>query len=122
MNGRKLKTGGYGRHLVRHHCKKTYHIHKTRGHVKYTYVDAGWLEVSHSGTLHVVCFAYAFLTHVAIRSEGAQGKRKAAVRLSSLELQNEVRRIDWEDLTAHLKQLFNGTQIVKELERLLIAT
>jgi len=37
------------------------------------------------------------------------------------ELQNEVRRIVWDDLTDYLKQFYSGTQIVKELERLLIA-
>ena len=186
-NGRKLKAGGYGRRLIRHRRKKTCRIHKTKGYVKYTYVDAGWLDVSDLGKLHVVfsrknreprtlglvtddpklsprqmiqtyddrwsievffkdskqllglgqyqnvsyeaavthlhlvCFAYALLTHVAIRREGAQGKCKAAVHLSSSELQNEVRRIVWEDLTDYLKQFSSGTQIVKELERLLIA-
>ena len=186
-NGRKLKAGGYGSRLIRHRRKKTYRMHKTRGDVTYTYVDAGWLEVSDLGQLHVVfsrkngepkalglvtddpklsprqmiqayddrwsievffkdskqllglgqyqnvsyeaavthlhlvCFAYALLTHVAIRREGAQGKRKAAVHLSSSELQNEVRRIVWEDLTIYLKQFSSGTQIIKELERLLIA-
>ena len=71
--------------------------------------------------LHLVCFAYALLTHVAIRREGAQGKRKPTARLSVAELQNELRRIVWNDLTEYLKQFSNGTQIVKELERLLAA-
>jgi hypothetical protein len=69
--------------------------------------------------LHQVCFAYALLTHVAIISESAQGK--AAVDLSSSELQNEVCRIAWDYLTDYLNQLSSGIQIVKELERLLIA-
>jgi len=71
--------------------------------------------------LHLVCFAYALLTHVAISREGAQGKRRSTARLSTAELQNEVRRIVWDDLTDYLKQFSSGTQIVKELERLLIA-
>jgi len=62
--------------------------------------------------LHLVCFAYALLTHVAISREGAKGNS---------ELQNKVRRIVWDDLTDYLKQFSSGTQIVKELERLLIA-
>ena len=71
--------------------------------------------------LHLVCFAYALLTHVAITGEGAKGKRKTTERLSTADLQNEARRIVWDDLTDHLKQFSSGTQIVKELERLLVA-
>ena len=67
------------------------------------------------------CFAYALLTHIAIQREGEKGKRKPAVRLSTADLQNEARRMVWDDLTEHLKQFSSGTQIVKELERLLIA-
>jgi len=71
--------------------------------------------------LHLVCSAYALLTHVAITRAGAQGKRKSTARLSTADLQNEVRRIIWDDLADHLKQFSRGTQIVKELGRLLIA-
>jgi len=186
-NGRKLKAGSYGCHLLRRHRKRICRINKAKGYVKYSYVDAGWLNVSDLGKLHVifsrknseprvlglvsddpklsssqmiqayddrwsievffkdskqllglgqyqnvslqaavthlhlVCFAYALLTHVAISREGAQGKRKSAARLSTADLQNEVRRIVWDDLTDYLKQFSSGTQIVKELQRLLIA-
>jgi hypothetical protein len=41
--------------------------------------------------------------------------------MSTSELQNELRRIVWNDLTAYLKQFLSGDQIVKELGRLLIA-
>lgn len=72
--------------------------------------------------LHLVCFAYALLTHVAIEGEGAHGQRTVtANKLSTADLQNEVRRIVWEDLANHLKRFTSGTRIVKELERLLIA-
>jgi len=71
--------------------------------------------------LHPVCFGYALLTHVAISREGEKGKSKPAVRLSTAELQNEVRRIVRDDLTDYLKRFSSGTQIVKELERLLTA-
>ena len=71
--------------------------------------------------LHLVCFAYALLTHIAIKREGAQGKRKLVARMSTSELQNEVCRMVWADLTEYLKQFSSGDQIVKELERLLIA-
>jgi len=186
-NGRKLKTGCYGGQLFRHRAKKSIRIRKSKGHVKYSYVDAGWMDVSDLGRLHVifsrkkderrilglvtddpklsasqmiltyddrwsievffkdskqllglgqyqngsyeaavthlhlVCFAYALLTHVAIEREGAQGKCKLSARLSTADLQNDVRRIVWDDLTEHLKQFSTGNQVVKELERLLIA-
>jgi len=186
-NGRKLKTGSYGPRLLRRGSKKTYNISKTKGRVKYTYVDAGWLDVSDLGKLHVifsrkkgeskvlglvtddpkltaaqmikhyddrwsievffkdgkqllglgqyqnvsyeaavthlhlVCLAYALLTHVAIMREGEKGKRRPAVRLSTADLQNEARRIVWDDLSDYLKEFTSGTQIIKELERLLIA-
>jgi SRSO17 transposase len=71
--------------------------------------------------LHLVCSAYALLTHIAIQREGAQGKRKAAASMSTAELQNELRRIVWDDLTAYLKRFTSGDQIVKELGRLLTA-
>jgi len=186
-NGRKLKTGTYSKNLFRRQKKKTFSICKSKGRVKYAYVDAGWLDVSKLGQLHVifsrkktdprilglvtddpklsasqmiatyddrwsievffkdskqllglgqyqnvsyeaavthlhlVCFAYALLTHVAITRESAQGKQKSTGRLSTAGLQNEVRRIVWDDLTEYLKQFSSGNQIVKELERLLIA-
>ena len=186
-NGRKLKTGSYGSRLLRRRPKKTFSICKSKGRIKYTYVDAGWLNVSDLGRLHVVfsrkktdprilglvtddpklsasqmirtyddrwsievffkdgkqllglgqyqnvsyeaavthlhlvCFAYPLLPHVAITREGAQGKQKSTARLSTGDLQNEVRRIVWDDLTDYLKQFPSGNQIVKELERLLIA-
>ncbi len=71
--------------------------------------------------LHLACLAYALLTHIAITGEGAKAKRKPAAKPSTVDLQNEVRRIVWDDLTDHLKTLSSGTQIIKELERLLIA-
>lgn len=186
-NSRKLKAGKYGKNLFRGQKKDTFAIHKSKGLVKYIYVDAGWLIVSKLGKLHVVfshkaiehrilglvtddpklsachiirtyvdrwsievffkdgkqslglgqyqnlsleaavthlhlvCMAYALLTHIAIQREDAKGKRKAAAPLSTAELQNELRRLVWEDLTAYLKQFSSGDQIVKELGRLLAA-
>lgn len=186
-NGRKLKTGTYGKNLFRQTPKKTFSVRKPNGSVSYRYVDAGWMEVSKIGRLHVifsqknrdkkilgivtdapklsacqmirryddrwgievffkdakqllglgqyqnvsleaavthlhlVCFAYALLTHIAMTGEGAKGKRKPVALLSTANLQNEVRRIVWDDLTKYLKQFSSGTQIVKELGRLLVA-
>jgi hypothetical protein len=185
--GRKLKAGTYGRNLHKRSRKKTYRLRKSNRIVQYRYVDAGWLQVSRLGRLHVifsrkngerkvlglvtddptlsasqmistysdrwsievffkdskqllglgqyqnlsyeavvthlhlVCFAYALLTHIAMEGEGAKGQRTVTAHLSTADLQNEVRRIVWEDLSDHLKQFTSGTQIIKELERLLIA-
>ena len=71
--------------------------------------------------LHLVCFSYALLTHIAITGESAKGQRNVKPCKSTADLQNEVRRIVWDDLANHLKQFSSGTQIIKELERLLIA-
>jgi len=186
-NGRKLKAGKYGKNLFRSQRKNTLAIHKSKGLVKYAYVDAGRLIVGKLGKLHVifsrkkaepgilglvtddpnlsasqiirtyddrwsievffkdgkqllglgqyqnvsleaavthlhlVCFAYALLTHIAISREGAQAKCKTKARPSTADLQNEVRRIVWDDLTDYLKRFSSGTQIVKELEKLLVA-
>jgi len=186
-NGRKHKTGKYGKTAFRDHPKKTVCLHKSHGSVHYTYVDAGWMDVGKIGKLHVifsrkktdpkilglvtddpklsacqiihtyddrwsievffkdtkqllglgqyqnvsieaavthlhlVCLAYALLTHIAITGESAKGKRKAVASMSTAELQNELRRIVWDDLTAYLKQFSSGDQIVKELGRLLVA-
>ena len=50
-----------------------------------------------------------------------QGQRNVTAKMSTADLQNEVRRIVWNDLADHLKQFSSGTQIIKELQRLLIA-
>ncbi len=71
--------------------------------------------------LHLVCFSYALLTHIAITGESAKGQRNVKSCKSVVDLQNEVRRIVWNDLANHLKQFSSGTQIIKELERLLVA-
>jgi SRSO17 transposase len=70
--------------------------------------------------LHLVCFAYALLTHIAI-SKGAKGKQKSADDMSTADLQNELRRIVWEDTADYLKELPNGNSVVEELSRLLVA-
>jgi len=49
---------------------------------------------------HMVCFPYAFLTHITITGEGEKGNMKyKADRSSTATLQNELRRIVWDDLT-----------------------
>jgi SRSO17 transposase len=75
--------------------------------------------------LHLVCFAFALLTHVAImdgRSAKAKTKKtKKAESLSTQKLQNRLRQIVWKDTAGYLKDLKNGDKIVKELSRLLWA-
>ena len=72
--------------------------------------------------LHLVCFAYALLTHLKINL-GAKGKRKkkSAVKMSTADLQNELRRLVWKDLVQYLEEKPNGNSVVKELQRLLVA-
>jgi SRSO17 transposase len=71
--------------------------------------------------LHLVCFAYALLTHIAIERDGEKGKRKKADRASMGNIQNELRRIVWEDTASYLKDMPDGNSVVKELSRLLMA-
>jgi SRSO17 transposase len=53
--GWKLKAGRYGRNLCRRRRTDTLDLAKPYGQVRYRFVDAGWLEVSKLGSLHVVC-------------------------------------------------------------------
>jgi SRSO17 transposase len=72
--------------------------------------------------LHLVCFAYALLTHLAIERDGEKGKTKnKASAWTTGSLQNELRRMAWEDLADRLKTLKTGDEVVQELEKLLFA-
>jgi SRSO17 transposase len=74
--------------------------------------------------LHLVCFAHALLTHVAIMdgtSEKAKTKKHKAKNPSTQKLQSRLRQIVWNDTADYLKDLKNGDKIVKELSRLLSA-
>ena len=73
--------------------------------------------------LHLVCFAYALLTHIAIMREGAKGNqiRKRAGRLSTGNLQNELRLIVWKDIVKHLKKFQSGDAVIHELQKLIAA-
>ena len=70
--------------------------------------------------LHLVCFAYALLTHIAINGTCAKDKMRKA-HMSIKNLQNVLRRIIWDDTAQHLKELSNGNSVFKELSRLLVA-
>ena len=73
--------------------------------------------------LHLVCFAYALLTHIAIDREGEKGKSKMkrAAPLSTEGRQNELRRIVWQDLVDHLRHFRDADDFARELGQLLIA-
>lgn len=78
-----------------------------------------WAAVIH---LHLVCFAYALLTHIAIQREGAKGKtHKKAASLSTAQLQNELRRMAWDELTKRLKNLESASEVIQLLDELLLA-
>lgn len=72
--------------------------------------------------LHLVCFAYALLTHWRLTlSEKGKKKKKNAVALSSAEVQDDLRRLSWESLVAKLEKQSDGKSFVKELKKLLVA-
>jgi hypothetical protein len=52
-SGWQLKAGRYGRNLLRRRCTETLAISKPYGSACYRFVDAGWLEVSTLGKVHV---------------------------------------------------------------------
>jgi SRSO17 transposase len=79
--------------------------------------------------LHLVCFAYALLTHLRIQRDGAKGTKKTptAERVSTTMLQNHLRRIVWDDLVDWLKERALTQEddspqgLLRELEQLLVA-
>jgi SRSO17 transposase len=187
--GWKLKAGRYGRNLLRRRRTATLVLGKPQGKVRYRYGDAGWLQVSQLGLLHVVfsrqgaarkilglvtddpavsaagliqaydrrwaieqwlkdtkqllglghyqnrsywaavthlhlvCFAYALLTHLRIERKGAQGERTGdkATGMSVATAQETLRGLIWEDLITSLKEQGHEKSILTELERLRVA-
>jgi hypothetical protein len=79
-----------------------------------------WAAVTH---LHLVCFAYALLTHRRIERHGAQGHRThhKIADLSTATAQEQLRRLLWEDLMTYLKEKRHGQSDIEELERLRVA-
>ena len=73
--------------------------------------------------LHLVCFAYALLTHLRLERDGAQGQRtrKKAADLSTAAAQDQLRGLLWEDLITDLKEKPHGQPVIDELERLRVA-
>jgi Transposase DDE domain len=79
-----------------------------------------WAAVIH---LHLVCFAYALLTHLRIERPGAQGQwtRKRAAEGSTAAAQDQLRTLLWEDLLTYLQENHHGQSVIEELERLRVA-
>lgn len=73
--------------------------------------------------LHLVCFAYALLTHLRIERTGAQGHRTRgkAADVSTATAQDQLRSLLWEDLVAYLQEECHGQPVLQELERLRVA-
>ena len=71
--------------------------------------------------LHLVCFAYALLTHIAINSTCEKENKRKKARVSVRNLQNILRIIIWNDTAQYLKELPNQNSVFKELSRLLVA-
>ncbi|HXH13112.1 MAG TPA: transposase [Alphaproteobacteria bacterium] len=73
--------------------------------------------------LHLVCFAYALLTHLRIERTGAQGQRRRekATGMSVATAQEPLRGLIWDDLVIYLKEQGHEKSVLAELERLRVA-
>lgn len=72
--------------------------------------------------LHLVCFAYALLTHIAIESDNAKGKRqRKSAKASTRSIQYELRQIVWNDLVDSFKEITNDATVFERLSRLRVA-
>jgi DDE family transposase len=73
--------------------------------------------------LHLVCFAYALLTHLRIERHGAQGQRThhIAANMSGATAQEALRGLLWDDLVTHLREQYHGKAVLAELARLRVA-
>jgi hypothetical protein len=73
--------------------------------------------------LHLVCFAYALLTHMRIMRPGAQGQRTydKAAHWSTAAAQEQLRCLIWDDIIASLKEEHHGEPVLTALEHLRVA-
>jgi hypothetical protein len=73
--------------------------------------------------LHLVCFAYALLTHLRLARPGAQGQRTRdqAGGMSVAAAQEALRGLIWDDVLTSLKETRPGESVIEELERLRVA-
>jgi hypothetical protein len=65
--------------------------------------------------LHLVCFAYALLTHLRLARTGAQGQRKRdkVVGMSVAAAQEALRGLIWDDLLTFLKETRPGESVIE---------
>ena len=79
-----------------------------------------WAAVTHR---HLVCFAYALLTHLRIERHGAQGQRTRAkaADLSTATAQDQLRSLLWRELLVYLKEKRHDQPVIEALERLRVA-
>jgi SRSO17 transposase len=73
--------------------------------------------------LHLVCFAYALLTHLRLARHGAQGQRirNKAANWSTAAVQDHLRGLIWDDLVNYLQEKHPNESVLMELERLRVA-
>jgi DDE superfamily endonuclease len=73
--------------------------------------------------LHLVCCAYALLTHLRIERTGAQGQRTRhqAADFSTAAAQDQLRSLLWEDLITYLQEADPDQPVIDGLERLRVA-
>jgi hypothetical protein len=79
-----------------------------------------WAAVTH---LHLVCFAYALLTHLRIERIGAQGQRTRhkTAHVSTAVAQDQLRSLLWEDLMTYVQEECPDQSVIEKLERLRVA-
>jgi hypothetical protein len=79
-----------------------------------------WAAVTH---LHLVCFAYALLTHLRLARHGAQGQRirNKAANWSTAVVQDHLRSLIWDDLVNYLQEKHPHESVLMERERLRVA-
>jgi SRSO17 transposase len=73
--------------------------------------------------LHLVCFAYALLTHLRLMRPGAQGQRTCdkAAHWSTAAAQEQLRCLIWGDTVTSLKGEHPGEAVLTALEHLRVA-
>jgi Transposase DDE domain len=73
--------------------------------------------------LHLVCCAYALLTHLRMMRHGAQGhrRRERAAEWSIAAAQDQLRYLLWDDLVAYLQEKPHDESVLMELARLRVA-
>jgi len=73
--------------------------------------------------LHLVCLAYALLTHRRLTRHGVQGQRpcEKAAEGSLATAQDQLRCLLWDDLITHLQEKHAYESALTELARLRIA-